>query len=227
MIISCESCSKRYLLDEAALGTGERILRCAACGHSWTYVPVTGQEGLVASLAQGSDGHARHDTPKKAYKSWSLIIGLLLTAMVVGTYMGRNHIINIWPSALPLFQFLGVTTHSGAQGLLIRGVHPLQSVEENGQKKVILVGEIVNTSPQAASLLPLQIKGYGACQSASFFARTQAKVLGFFTKKDTGCVIVSWTHSLTESRLLPEEHLSFQTKPYPLPPGVERVSLEF
>jgi predicted Zn finger-like uncharacterized protein len=227
MIITCDNCSKRYLLDEAALGTGERILRCAACAHSWTYVPVTGQETLVASIAQNSDGRVDNGTSRGAYRSWGLVVGLMVSVLVVSAYMGRSHIVSMWPSVLPLFQFLGVPTHSGAQGLTLRGVHPLQSIEKSGQKKVVLVGEIVNTSPHATSLIPLQIKGYGACQSASFFARSKAKVVGLFTKKDTGCVLVSWTHSLTESRLLPQEHLSFQTIPHFLPSGVERVSLEF
>lgn len=227
MIISCDSCSKRYLLDEAALGTGERILRCAACGHSWTYVPASGQETAVSSLTQDADGHSKDGTPRRAYGSWGLFVGLILTTLIMGIYVGRGHILATWPSALPLFQFLGLPTHSGAQGLVLRGVHPLKNIDQAGQSKVVLVGEIVNTSPHTASLLPLQIKGYGACESASFFVRSKAKVMGLFSKNNSGCVLVSWTHALTESRLLPEEHLSFQTTPYFLPPGVERVSLEF
>lgn len=35
MILTCPECKTRYLLNEALLGPGGRVVRCAKCGNSW------------------------------------------------------------------------------------------------------------------------------------------------------------------------------------------------
>lgn len=231
MIVSCEKCSKRYLLDESVLGTAERVLRCAACGHSWTHTPVVGHDTLVASLsAKGASIAGEGDMAiavKKGYFSLSLLFAVFLSLVVVGGYFSRTQIVTTWPSALPLFQFLGVNVHPSGQGLVIRGVHPLQTRVDAETNRLVLTGQIVNTSGQAHGVPPLKVKAYGPCEEASFFERIFKKVTGVFSHGKEGCVLVSWDHPLTETRLLPEEHIAFETPARELPKTVLRVELEF
>ncbi|MFN7364930.1 MAG: zinc-ribbon domain-containing protein [Alphaproteobacteria bacterium] len=231
MIVSCEKCSKRYLLDESVLGATERVLRCAACGHSWTHVPVVGHETLVATLSakdplsagEGDVGVA----VKKGYLSLSLLFAVFLSAIIMGGYFSRTQIVTAWPSALPLFQFLGINVHPSGQGLMIRGVHPLQTRVDAVTNRLVLTGQIVNTSGHVHGVPPLKIKAYGPCEEAPFFERMVKKVAGVFSQGKEGCVLVSWDHPLTETRLLPEEHIAFETPARELPKTVLRVELEF
>ena len=40
MIITCDACTKRYMLDAQAVGAEGRMVRCASCGHSWKIHPL-------------------------------------------------------------------------------------------------------------------------------------------------------------------------------------------
>ena len=39
MIISCNECLKRYLIDPISLGETGRVVRCSSCGHAWHQNP--------------------------------------------------------------------------------------------------------------------------------------------------------------------------------------------
>src|SRR5579864_5434836 len=64
MIIVCPACETRFLVDDAALGVGERRVRCANCGHLWLYSRVADE---IAKLeAAGETGKQAPVAPAPA-----------------------------------------------------------------------------------------------------------------------------------------------------------------
>jgi predicted Zn finger-like uncharacterized protein len=47
MIVTCPSCSVRYLVDARALGPHGRMVRCARCAHTWREVPPPDQAAAL------------------------------------------------------------------------------------------------------------------------------------------------------------------------------------
>ena len=39
MIIQCESCSKKFVVPDAAITTSGRVVQCGTCGNKWTQYP--------------------------------------------------------------------------------------------------------------------------------------------------------------------------------------------
>jgi predicted Zn finger-like uncharacterized protein len=113
MILTCSSCSTRYLVDPAQLGESGRMVRCAKCGHSWMQVPPADRppapppamppppfiSGNLPVLARPR----RKRLPVLAWLGLSLAL-LVAAAAVV---QGRDAIIAQWPYAERLYRAAG------------------------------------------------------------------------------------------------------------------------
>ena len=40
MILSCNSCAKKFVVPDNAIGANGRLVQCSSCGNKWTQFPV-------------------------------------------------------------------------------------------------------------------------------------------------------------------------------------------
>ena len=40
MILSCNSCEKKFVVPDNAIGTNGRLVQCSSCGNKWTQFPI-------------------------------------------------------------------------------------------------------------------------------------------------------------------------------------------
>ena len=40
MILSCNSCEKKFVVPDNAIGAGGRLVQCSSCGNKWTQFPI-------------------------------------------------------------------------------------------------------------------------------------------------------------------------------------------
>ncbi len=204
MIVSCNACHNRYLIEEALITPEGRSVRCAACGHSWTQFP----QVMDIKLAFPED-ESSIKSHKKTKNFLSLLLTLLILAgLAAGIFSMRHIIINQWPAAAKIFGFV---KNDPDQGLIFENVLPLQTKEKN-QLFLVLKGEIVNTAKDVRHLGPLTVLIHGDCHTLGFFEKTMAQLLGKITSNR--CVVDKWQHVLNQNRLLPGEKLGFETVPH-------------
>jgi len=64
MILTCPGCAARFMIDDRALGSTGRTVRCGACGHSWHQFPqpaVPPSEPAFAPVPEPGAAPARSD----------------------------------------------------------------------------------------------------------------------------------------------------------------------
>ena len=40
MILRCNSCEKKFLVPDNAIGAAGRLVQCSSCGNKWTQYPI-------------------------------------------------------------------------------------------------------------------------------------------------------------------------------------------
>jgi predicted Zn finger-like uncharacterized protein len=114
MILTCSSCSTRYLIDPTQLGDSGRVVRCAKCGHSWMQVPPADRapapDLTPAAAANPVSGNLpvlarprRKRLPVLTWLGLSAVVLLVFAAVV----QGREAIVEQWPYAERLYRAAG------------------------------------------------------------------------------------------------------------------------
>ena len=177
MILICPECATRYRLADNAIGAEGRSVRCKACGHRWhaTLASVAAAElaadataarpptppaalppapaaaeppepaPLPPPLAGGS--RTRRDRALGAV-AWLCLA--LLVLVLTAAYLGRNQVVEAFPSMATIYQRVGLRVELRS-GLELRNLSSVRS-EENGRPLLVVTGEIHNTSDQQRSL---------------------------------------------------------------------------
>lgn len=164
MILTCSSCSTRYLIDPASVNTDGRTVKCAKCGHKWREYPpadlpkqVT-EEAAPASGSPPAGGMMSIEEmtaaslpqspppPQKKKRNWLgwLIFILLIGGILAGGFYGKQFVVEFWPASAKLYQMLKLDVKtSNKLGLEIRNLKTKQ-VMENGVVRLTVTGSIVN-----------------------------------------------------------------------------------
>ena len=197
MIVTCPSCSTRYLVDPAAIGQGGRRVKCARCGHLWresAVEPVTtaaplppeSQPVLVGPAARAAAplstaGHITNlpvvITPRRRDGP---AVGLALVVLLVGGlagvgYFARDSIVRFWPPAIRLYDTIGVPVaqpvETGAlgRGLVLRELE-VRRVAASGVEQVVVTGRVENRALITRPVPPIEVRLLDA--SRTVVART-------------------------------------------------------
>lgn len=156
MILTCPTCSTRFVIDPGALGDQGRSVRCGACGNTWHQPPTAPAAfdppplGLEDVVTAPLDDRARSRGivgSMSRIAVWGLFIAVI-GAIVWGGYRYRQEIVNRWPVATKVYDFLDISVRAPAgHGLNVpKGTIRARRASENGVSILVISGEIVNNS---------------------------------------------------------------------------------
>lgn len=204
MIVTCSSCSKRYLVDSRALGAAGRSVRCASCGHSWFQTPPEDAEQAiplpppVESDDEFGAGRERRERraqlpavqPTKnraALIAWGLAL-VVIIGIGWGLIAARASVVTLWPPAAKLYSMIGFGQTQAGTGLELRKVTPSRGTE-NGVPTLAIDGEVINVSTVVRDVPKLKVA----------------------LRDGNDHELQAWTVSVTEQRLLPGASVPFHT----------------
>ena len=216
MIITCPTCSKRYMLDDNLLPREGRQVRCVACQHIWLQAPLE-ETFPILSLQEAGDifiePRASFDK-KGSWKFWFFSLSFFLLGICFLSF-GREHVITYWPQAEKIYNLIGLRINHPGADLSIFNTSSLLHME--GSDEILQIsGDIINNSAQVRQIPPLKVKLLGDSSHPN-------------CKEQLGkeCVLDSWYHRLSENSLLPGEKIHFETEAHPKVSGTQRISVEF
>ncbi len=227
MILTCPSCSTRYLSDPTSLNPNGRMVRCANCGHSWFQKPpddmpkqvagatlqLGGTSGsqAAAPVVPGLGGAERFSTEQRpsrrrgfsasTFAIWILVL-LAIGVVVAAVYQYRVEIVRGWPQTASLYNLTGVEVISS--GLDFRDV-TFERTTNDGLPMLTVRGQVVNITDQSLPIPRLRI-----------------------TLRDVDEVeLYHWTFALQQTRIGPGTSTDFVTRLASPPVGAYDFEVRF
>jgi predicted Zn finger-like uncharacterized protein len=173
MIVTCPSCSVRYLVDPRALGQKGRTVRCARCGHTWHQDPAEETPSAAPPpppAGEGAPAAAEDAAPRRPAspslaaerriqlpavrrprRRWGPALASVLTLIVMvaglayAAVLERDRVIAILPAAAGVFARLGFPSSANGVGLEFRNVTTSREMS-NGLPALVVSGEVTNVS---------------------------------------------------------------------------------
>jgi predicted Zn finger-like uncharacterized protein len=165
MIVACPNCGAKYNIASSALGDKGRMVACSNCRHRWFVDPErAAPEPPPAEPAPApSNGSERNrmgegtGVVRRGSKSTSLgwIVLLVLVAVIGGLVLARDRVATAWPQVAGIYRAAGLSVTIDP-GLEIRDVASSE-VNEDGQRILVVTGEVVNTTDYAKTVPALRV----------------------------------------------------------------------
>jgi predicted Zn finger-like uncharacterized protein len=210
MIVTCPKCSKRYMLDNALLPQEGRQVRCISCQEIWRQLPdpllSTNLPPFLGIPMSEETAENRRPKKKRSFLLGTVIVLTLIICLISSLIFARNTVVALWPKSEQIYNLLGLQVNLPGTGLLITNV-TFQTLQDGPVPMIIVTGDVLNTSDKVRSIPPLKV----------------------YISKDNRKEPISdhWDHRLSESALLPGEHIHFETNPRPKVQGGEYAFVEF
>jgi predicted Zn finger-like uncharacterized protein len=163
MIVTCPTCSTRYLVDPRALGSSGRTVRCTQCSHTWQQTPPEDAPRRVD--LPGPDENAPlaatevvPPTRPNANRGVTipLAIAIVVIALAAILWFERNAVAQQWPGAAAFYAMLGIPVGDPTDALEFRKVTSSRS-DENGHAALLIEGEVANVSRLAQDVPKLKV----------------------------------------------------------------------
>jgi predicted Zn finger-like uncharacterized protein len=212
MIVTCPSCSTRYIVDPKALGPTGRTVRCANCRHTWMQAPaadlprpvdVEPPPDSVRPIPPGSNLPAFPETRRRpaAAIGWLAFVVVVLGggAALVGF---RDDIAAAWPPSVKLYDTVGLSVEAVGAGLTVTAK---SSISADSPPVLVVDGVVRNVSGQ-----PREVPRIKAV------ARSEAKQ-----------TLKSWTFTPGVLVLMPGETANFHAELGDPPRGATDLAVSF
>jgi predicted Zn finger-like uncharacterized protein len=229
MILTCPSCSTRYFADEEGLGLEGRMVRCAACQHTWraraSDAPAAGldedadDEGLATALdADDPIGELAAPPPSEpklperplapgALNTRAALIGWAaggagVLALVTLAVLFRVEVVGLWPRMASAYAAVGFEVT--AEGLVFEGVSAAPGYTD-GEPTLTISASVRNTSGRVRAVPPVRIGLYD----------------------QDGDEVFSWAVSLSLAELQPRQTARFTAMLAQPPADAQDLELRF
>jgi predicted Zn finger-like uncharacterized protein len=224
MVITCPNCSKRYLVEDIDLSSSGRQVQCAACQHTWFYIPTQETADLKQEPTENLTLHsAKADDRAKSALGW-VFIALSVLTVLMALVIGRHSVMQLWPQTAKAYKVLGLHLPENLDDLKIEGLRPMIEPTPQGQK-VFLTGTIINEGSQAHEIKKLTIYVKGDCSHVNWFWRLVNRYI--YREPNNTCIIDQWTYEPSESKIYPNERLSFETNSRKELQGAKSIQVKF
>ena len=182
MIVTCPSCSTRYLVDPAAIGHDGRRVKCARCGHLWRESsvevvaaaaavphsvlvgPAAAQAAPAATAGQIRNLPAVIAPRRRDGPAVGVALAVLLIGGLAGVgYFARDSIVRFWPPAIRLYDTIGVPVaeplETGAlgQGLVLQELQ-VRRIAGAGLEQVVVTGRVENRALVTRPVPPIEVR---------------------------------------------------------------------
>jgi len=227
MIITCHSCTKRYIIDAKSIGSKGRSVRCVACGHAWKQDPVAEPiaEFFPEGVADASARTAHKTTGKRGYRGWAFFCLSVVSVIIVGIF-AREPIIKVWPRSAIIYANIGLPVELSGAGLSLADMQVIP-FEKNDKKYLIVKGSLENSSDAVRYIPPLMMRVWGDCSSLSWWKKLWFKIKRQSRNQSNQCVVTQWHHTLSRNRLFPGESSQFESPSHEIPAAVTDVTVSF
>lgn len=147
MKLTCPACTTRYLVDPRAIGAAGRKVRCARCKHVWLARPP--EDAVPVGLTQPAPPPAAEIPPPRF--QLPAVPAPRRPAWLVAGWAGLAAAVVLAIVVLTAFQDrLFVGSERPGAGLDFR------NVRAEGEKELVVEGEVVNTTPVARAVPPFK-----------------------------------------------------------------------